>query len=174
MCVLFFYLTDYTEIEAIAQCYEFYQSVITANNLIITFVARQLAKNVEIQDRLFNEIISVNSRVGNNQLTYEDVNEMKYAEMVIEEAFRLCPIVTELKRRATKPYVFEDYNGEKVTVETGDAVWLPAFTMQTDPQYYPNPSEFDPERFNEENRKSHVTGTYAPFGLGPRDCKTFF
>lgn len=139
--------------------------------MIITFIARQLANNSHIQERLYNEIIKLKSRCGESQLTNDDVNDMKYAEMVIQEGLRMCPIVTELKRRATKSYVFEDYNGEKVDIKPGDAVWLPAFTMQTDPQYYPNPAEFDPERFNEDNRKSHVTGTYAPFGLGPRDCK---
>lgn len=157
---------DYSEIEAIAQSYDFFQSIITENNLMIAFVSQQLAKYHNIQERLYDEIMKIKNRVGDNQLTYDDINEMKYAEMVIHEGLRMCPIVTELKRRATKPYVFEDYNGEKVTVNTGDAVWLPAFTMQNDPKYYPNPDKFDPERFNDENRKSHITGTFAPFGLG--------
>lgn len=95
---------------------------------------------------------------------------MKYTEMVIYEGLRMCPIVTELKRRATKPYELENSNGETVIVNVGDAVWLPAYTFQNDPQYYPDPNVFDPERFNDKNRKLHVTGTYAPFGIGPRDC----
>lgn len=33
-----------------------------------------------------------------------------------------------------------------------------------DEQYWPNPKHFDPERFNDENRKSIQTGTYLPFG----------
>lgn len=164
--MLHLFLADYTGIEAIAQSYDFYQSIITENNLMIAFVVQQLAKHHDVQKRLYDEVMKIKNRVGDNQLSYDDVNEMKYAEMVIQEGLRMCPIVTELKRRATKPYVFEDYNGEKVPVNPGDAVWLPAFTMQTDPQYYPNPNEFDPERFNEVNRKSHITGTYAPFGLG--------
>lgn len=126
---------------------------------MITFIARQLAKHSDIQERLYDEVIKIRNRVGENQLTNDDVNEMKYAEMVIHEGLRLCPIVTELKRRATKAYVFEDYNGGKVTVKQGDAVWLPSFVMQTDPQYYPNPTEFDPERFNDENKKLFLAAT---------------
>lgn len=167
---LFLSTLDYSEIEAISQFYDFFQSILTENTLITAFLSQQLAINTEVQDQLYDEYSRIKQRIGEKELTYDDLNEMKYTEMVIYEGLRLCPIVTELKRRATKPYELENSNGEKVIVNPGDAVWLPAFTMQNDPQYYPNPTVFDPNRFDEENRKSHVTGTYAPFGIGPRDC----
>lgn len=169
--VRFFLSTlDYSEIEAISQFYDFFQSIITENNILTALLSRQLASNTEVQEQLHDEFCRIKQRIGEEELTYDDLNEMKYTEMVIYEGLRMCPIVTELKRRATKPYELENSNGEKVIVNPGDAVWLPAFTMQNDPQYFPNSTTFDPERFNEENRKSHVTGTYAPFGIGPRDC----
>lgn len=177
VCCFFFSLSssflstlDYSEIEAIAQFYDFFQSILTENNIITAFLARQLATNTEVQDQLYDEYVKIKERIGEKELTYDDLNEMKYTEMVIYEGLRMCPIVTELKRRATKQYELGNSNGEKILVKPGDAVWLAAFTMQNDPKYYPNPSVFDPERFNDENRRSHVTGTYAPFGIGPRDC----
>lgn len=154
----------------IAQCFEFYESVITENNLITTFLARRLAEHSDIQQRLYDECLSIKKRIGDNVLTYDVLNEMKYAEMVIYEGLRMCPIATELKRRATKRYVLENSNGEKVTVNPGDGIYLPAFILQNDPKYYPNPSVFDPDRFNDENRKAHIPGTYAPFGMGSRNC----
>uniref|UniRef100_A0A182K775 Cytochrome P450 n=1 Tax=Anopheles christyi TaxID=43041 RepID=A0A182K775_9DIPT len=42
--------------------------------------------------------------------------------------------------------------------------------LHHDPQYYPNPSKFDPERFSEENREKINPSTYLPFGIGPRNC----
>lgn len=167
---MFFFNLDYSEIEAISQFHDFFQSIITENNIITAFLSRQLATNTGVQENLYAEYTKIKNRIGEKELTYDDLNEMKYTEMVIYEGLRMCPIVTELKRRATKPYELENSNGEKVVVNPGDAVWLPAFTMQNDPQYYPNPTRFDPERFNDRNRKSHVSGTYAPFGMGPRDC----
>lgn len=133
-------------------------------------MARRLAEHPDIQQRLYNECVEIKTRIGDNQLNYETLIDMKYAEMVIYEGLRMCPIATELKRRATKPYVLENGNGAKITINPGDAIWLPAFILQNDPKYYPNPTEFDPERFNDENKKAHVSGSYAPFGLGPRDC----
>lgn len=162
---------DCNDTEVISQCFEFYESVITENNLIITFVMQRLAEQNDIQQRLYDEMIEIKNRIHDiNQLTYDDVNAMKYAEMVINEGLRMCPIATELKRRATKMYKLKNGNGETVTINPGDAIWLPAFILQNDPQYYPNPSLFDPERFNDSNRKDHVSATYAPFGIGPRDC----
>lgn len=108
--------------------------------MIATFLAKALAEHPDIQERLREEMIEMRSRIGDGDLTYDLLNEMKYAGMVINEGLRLCPIVTELKWRCTKTYDLENSNGGKVTVQPGEAVWLPSYTLQNDPQYYPNPS----------------------------------
>lgn len=47
---------------------------------------------------------------------------------------------------------------------------IPAFAFHHDPQYYPEPEMFDPERFSEENKYNVNLLSYMPFGLGPRNC----
>ena len=42
--------------------------------------------------------------------------------------------------------------------------------MHYDPQYFPNPEKFDPERFMPENKSRIIPYTYLPFGAGPRNC----
>lgn len=42
--------------------------------------------------------------------------------------------------------------------------------MHHDPELYPAPDTFDPERFSEDARKSRHPYTYLPFGEGPRVC----
>lgn len=39
-----------------------------------------------------------------------------------------------------------------------------------DPNHYPDPTEFRPERFNEEAQRNRRPGTYLGFGEGPRVC----
>lgn len=131
---------------------------------------QKLAAYPDIQQRLYKEMIDIKNGTDQTDLTYEMVNGMKYAEMVISEGLRMCQIAPELKRRATRSYTLVNSNGETIEIQPGDAVWIPAFILQNDPQYYPNPNVFDPERFSDANRKAHVSGTYAPFGMGPRDC----
>lgn len=47
---------------------------------------------------------------------------------------------------------------------------VPSIGFHYDPNYFPNPDKFDPERFSDENKSSIVPGTYLPFGNGPRNC----
>lgn len=136
----------------------------------MNFVAQQLAINERIQSRLYDEFTCIECKLNGVAIDYESLKEMKYMDMVMAEALRLCPIATELKRRATKSYTLEDSNGVNVPIKPGDAIWVPIYAIQTDEKYFPNPMHFDPERFNDENKLQHVGGSYAPFGMGPRDC----
>lgn len=77
------------------------------------------------------------------------------------------PPVPVLNRVCTKKYTFPDSN---VTLNTGDKVIIPIYSLHYDPNYYPNPEVFDPERFSEENKTSRPNGTFIPFGDGPRIC----
>jgi len=154
----------------ISQCLVFYLSVITENNVLLNFIGQALVDNSDIQKRVRDEMLTIQKQLNGSELTAETLRDMKYTDMVISEALRMCSIAPQLKRRATKPYTLTHSNGATVQVRPGEAVWMPAHTIQNDEQYYPNPTKFDPERFSDENKDSIQTGTYAPFGLGPRDC----
>lgn len=72
-----------------------------------------------------------------------------------------------LLRRSYAPYTFR---GTKVSIPSGQDVFIPTFGIHFDPQIYPDPETFDPERFDEKVAKARHPMAYLPFGDGPRNC----
>lgn len=55
-------------------------------------------------------------------------------------------------------------------IEKGMLALIPVYAIHHDPNIYPNPDVFDPERFSEENQTKRHPFTFLPFGEGPRIC----
>lgn len=72
----------------------------------------------------------------------------------------------------SKPFTIQPTKpGENpVHLNPGDVVFISINGIHRDPQYFPNPDTFDPERFSDENKENIKPYTYMPFGLGPRNC----
>lgn len=49
-------------------------------------------------------------------------------------------------------------------------MFVPVYAIQHDPEYYPNPELFDPDRFTADEVQNRNSSTYMPFGDGPRNC----
>lgn len=79
----------------------------------------------------------------------------------------MYPPVGNIIRIANQPYQLSSPN---VLIEKGTMVMIPAYSIQRDPDIYPNPSQFDPDRFTPEAIQARHTHTFLPFGDGPRNC----
>lgn len=75
-----------------------------------------------------------------------------------------------LDRMCVKPYKLEDDSGNTVQLNTGDLIFVPVVAIHRDPEFYPDPDRFDPERFSDELKHRIKPFTYLPFGSGPRNC----
>lgn len=73
--------------------------------------------------------------------TYNTIIQMEYLDMVVNESIRLYPAGGRLERVCKKTV---EING--VTIPKGTVVLIPAFVLHRDPQYWPEPDEFRPER----------------------------
>ncbi|KAF2899833.1 hypothetical protein ILUMI_06353 [Ignelater luminosus] len=142
----------------------------TASN-VMSYIAYELAANPDVQEKLFREVSSA-SREGDGKITYETLLGMKYLDMVVSETLRKWPPGYHMDRECRIPFTIEpEREHEKpLHIEKGTQCLITVLGIHRDPQYYPNPEKFDPERFNNENKRNIKPYTYMPFSVGPRSC----
>lgn len=87
--------------------------------------------------------------------------------MVVSETLRMYPPLGFLDRIAGQDYKVPNSD---LTIEKGTPVIISMIGMHYDPEYFPDPEKFDPERFSEENKKNRPAYVYFPFGEGPHVC----
>nr|XP_033323895.1 cytochrome P450 9e2-like [Megalopta genalis] len=106
------------------------------------------------------------------QVTYEAISGMEYMDAVVNETMRLFPIAIFVDRICTNDYELPPPvpGGKPFTIKKGTNLWIPSHAIQTDPKYYDNPDKFEPDRFIHDGKRILGSGTYMPFGVGPRMC----
>lgn len=132
----------------------------TANTLTWTFY--YLARNPHIADKMYAEIDQV---LGGRAAALEDLPKLPYTLMVIKEAMRSEPAVSAIPRYIREDVTIGDYHIK------GDSIaFLPVYLVHHDERWWPNPYEFQPERFTPEEEAKQHKYAYMPFGGGPRVC----
>jgi cytochrome P450 family 6 len=87
--------------------------------------------------------------------------------ILFPETLRKYPPLAILNRVCTKRY---EISGTNIILEKGMQVVIPTLGLHYDPQFFPDPEKFDPERFSEEAKSKRHRYVYLPFGEGPRIC----
>lgn len=55
-------------------------------------------------------------------------------------------------------------------MKKGDHIYIPLVGIHHDPDIYPDPDRFDPDRMTAEKKKARHPCSFIPFGMGPRIC----
>lgn len=88
--------------------------------------------------------------------------QLPYLDAVCKEVLRLYPVVTEVLRVIEQPMQIGDFD-----LPAGTLVAPCVYLVHRDPELYPEPETFRPERFLERKFAPHE---YLPFGGGHRRC----
>lgn len=149
-----------------SQAFVFFAAGFETSSTTISNAMYELALNPSVQDKLRQEIKETLASTG-GEITYDSLKEMKYLDAVIRETLRKYPPVMYLIRGSLTDYTFK---GTDVTIPKNTKIYIPIYGIQNDPDVYPKPEVFEPERFTEELAKSRHPMFFLPFGDGPRNC----
>ncbi|KYN37696.1 Cytochrome P450 6j1 [Trachymyrmex septentrionalis] len=136
---------------------------------IMSFIGFYLARYPKIQEKLREEVVSVLNKYD-GEITYESLREMIYMDQVFNETMRSIPRGLLMKKRCTEEFELKGSDGIVCRVPPGMEIMIPVQALNKDPQYWENPEEYDPERFNSDRKHNIDRFTFLPFGEGPRIC----
>ncbi|CAD7092568.1 unnamed protein product [Hermetia illucens] len=146
-----------SEIEIAAHTITFFVDGFETSSILISNCIRCLAQNESVQQKLRDEI---NKTIEENDQCINECLRLRSPSISVN---RMCSNTCELMSSKEKP----------IKIEKGTTVVLPYYALHHDPEYYPNPEAFIPERFSPENggiKKYKEMGVFFPFGDGPRIC----
>ncbi|KAJ8729802.1 hypothetical protein PYW07_016840 [Mythimna separata] len=162
----------WTEDDLIAQAVLFFIAGFETVSSAMSFLLYELALSPDVQEKLAQEIKETDVKNG-GKFDFNSIQNMPYLDMVVSELLRLWPPGIGLDRICTKDYNLgrpNDKAEKDFIIRKGTGVMIPAIAFHRDPEFYPNPDKFDPERFSEENKHNIPMFAYMPFGIGPRNC----
>lgn len=126
------------------------------------FILHLLSQHPDEQETLHAELVAASP---NESLDYERLMQLRRLDMVVQECLRLYPPVVLLLSRACRANT--TIMGQ--FFPKGVNIMVPVWHIHHDPELWPDPFKFCPERFSPDAPPHHPTA-FIPFGLGPRMC----
>ena len=136
----------------------------TSSNTL-AFTAYHLAMDADVQERLRCEV-EIGVQTYRDLALYDLVNEIEYLDCVINESMRLCPPLHIFDRKCEETCEIN----ERLTIPSGMDVIVPIYALHHDPEAWPDPEVYDPERFRGPAKDTRHPFQFLPFGAGPRNC----
>src|SRR5258706_2282318 len=131
--------------------------------LALTYTWYLLSQHPHVEAKLHDELARV---LGGRAPVHDDLVNLPYTKMVIEESMRLYPPAPGLSNRA----VLEDDEVCGMKIAKGKQVSVIPWLIHRHRTLWDNPERFDPERFSPARSQGRHRFAYLPFGAGPRVC----
>ena len=151
----------------------------TANTLSWLFF--EICKNRKVYDKLQEEIDAFWNLVGQREIEYDDLKQLKYLTRCIMETLRLW---TSIPNGTSREIIEDDFitgkDGTPVLLPKGTYIQIPNWTRHRNSELWGEDVHvFNPDReFKDDeiwenmgiNSYNPSTERFSPFTYGPRDC----
>ncbi|EDW32912.1 GL10233 [Drosophila persimilis] len=162
---------EFNDEDLLAQCLLFFSAGFDTVATCLSFTSHELLMNPEAQDKLYEEIMATEEQLGGKPLDYDTLMGMKYMDCVVSESLRMWPPAFVLDRMCGSDFELRDEEGKVVlTLKKDELINIPVIALHHDPDNFPQPDEFRPERFDDDHKHEIKPFTYLPFGIGQRSC----
>ncbi|KAI0196450.1 putative benzoate 4-monooxygenase cytochrome P450 [Astrocystis sublimbata] len=136
----------------------------TAATLILT--AYYILAKPEIEERLRKELQGVMANFDDEVPNWVDVEQVEYLGACIKEGLRIL----RLFRRKGRISIDKDLQYKEWTIPQNTPVSMSPFSMHIDPEVFPDPFTFNPDRWLGKNYDSKMDRNLNPFLQGSRIC----
>ncbi|KAG5680011.1 hypothetical protein PVAND_009544 [Polypedilum vanderplanki] len=163
-----------SNIESAAAAMTFFLNGFETSSVALCYALYEISKNVRIQEKLRQEITEFCGDDKDQRVPIDTLSNLKYLDQVFYETLRLHPPLFYITRVCNDDVeLMTDDSDEKQLILKGTTVWIPIYSIHRDSDYYRNPDEFLPERFDEECggvKAFRDKCVLLPFGDGSRIC----
>lgn len=154
-----------TDDEVIAQLITFLLTGYQPSSSTLAFTAYHLAMDSDVQERLRCEV-EIAIQTYHDLPLYDIVHEIEYLDCVMNESMRRCPPFHIFNRKCEETCTISP----GFAIPAGMEVTVPVYALHHDPEAWPDPDVYDPERFRGPAKEARHPFQFLPFGAGPRNC----
>lgn len=158
-------LRDFSDWEIAQTIFTFLFASQDATSSASTWLFQLMADRPEVLDKVREENLRVRDGDRNAEITMEMLDSMRYTRAVVRETLRYRPPVIMVPYMVKKDFpVTPDY-----TLPKGSMIIPSVWPATHDPDAYPNPDSFDPERYFSGDADKQLKN-FLVFGTGPHYC----
>jgi cytochrome P450 len=125
--------------------------------VILAWAIYFISRDGDVLARLLGELDGLGPSAAPEQLA-----RLPYLGAVVDETLRIRPVTADTLRVLARPWQFG-----KWLLPAGTAVAPSALLVHSDPELWPDPEQFSPDRFLNARPRPNV---FLPFGGGTRRC----
>lgn len=158
-------LRDFSDIEIAMTVFTFLFASQDATSSATTWLFQLMADRPDVLDRLREENLTLRNGDKNACLSIDTLEKMTYTRAVVKEILRYRPPVIMVPYVVKKDFPVSD----TYTVPKGSMVVPSVWPALHDPEVYPEPECFDPDRWITGDAEK-ASKNWLVFGTGPHYC----